>query len=293
MDVRRLLVGVDFRSPSLQAARWAAALAGPDATVELAHVLPRHVAAHAAAAEAEAHRRLLAGLSGFASTLGAAPDQLHVRSGDPAEELCSLAESRGAGVLVLGRNLDGGDDGRTRERLLRRCTVPVLVVGSSTSPRSGRVLAALDDGGSDAVLVAAAAIARRREADLVAVYVGPETEDAAGTVAATHEWLRTRVSSALGEDAPAAHVVIRTGDPVDELLAYLRQEPPDLLVIGTNARQSDDLETLGRTTRLLARLAPVPVLVVPHSERRPQPRSLNGRPARSRGEPPSGPLPAA
>jgi nucleotide-binding universal stress UspA family protein len=293
MDVRRLLVGIDFRSPSLQAARWAAALAGPDATIELAHVQPRHVAAHAAAAEAEAHRRLLAGLSGFASTLGAAPDGLHVRSGDPAEELCTLAENRGAGVLVLGRNLEGGDDGRTRERLLRRCTVPVLVVGSSSPPPAGRVLAALDDGTSDAVLVAAAAIARRRDAALVAVHVEPAAEDGAAATAATHERLRARLSSALGAEAPAAHLVIRTGDAAEELLAYLRQEPADLLVIGTNARPSDDLETLGRTTRLLARLAPVPVLVVPHSGGRARPRSLNGRAARARGEPPSGPLPAA
>jgi nucleotide-binding universal stress UspA family protein len=291
MDVRRLLVGVDFRAPSLQAARWAAALAGPDATVELAHVLPRHFAAHAAEAEAEAHRRLLAGLSGFASTLGAAPDRLHVRSGDPAEELCGLAESRGAGVLVLGRNLDGGDDGRTRERLLRRSTVPVLVVGNSSSPPSGRVIAAVDEGPGEAVLAAAGAIARRRGAELIAVYVAPAGDDGAATA---HEALRSRLASALGAEAVTAHVVVRTGDPAEELLAYLRKEPADLLVIGKNARSSDDLETLGRTTRLLARLAPVPVLVIPPAgAKRPRPHALNGRAVRARGEPPSGPLPAA
>lgn len=288
MDMRLLLVGVDFRSPSLQAARWAAGLAGPDATLELAHVLPRQAPSPAAAAETEAHRRLLAGLSGFASTLGAAPDRLHVRSGDPAEELCALAETRGAGVLVLGRNLDGGEDGRTRERLLRRCAIPVLVVGSAAAPPSGRIVVALNEGSGEEMLRTAASIARRRGAELVAVHVAQATEAAA---AEPDDRLRARLTAVLGDQAAAVQLVIRTGDPAEELLAHIDQAPADLLVIGANARRSDDLETLGRTTRALARLARVPVLIVPGGGERHH--GVDGHALPAREERSGGPRPAA
>ena len=247
MEIETMLVAVDFRPPSLQAARWAATLVGRAVRIELAHVAP----ARDASDIDEAHRKLLAGLTGFASTLGAVPAQLHVRFGDPAVELCALARARGSDLMVLGRNAEGGDDGRTRDRLLSGARVPVLVVGGPGATPPRRIVAALDAGPAAAgVLAAATAIVDRSGGELVQLHV------------------------------PASDV-----EPAGELLEQLRREPADLLVIGRNA-SADDPETLGRTTRLLARGAPIPVLVIPPEyASRPRPpragRGLHSRAVRA------------
>ncbi len=76
--LERILVGVDFRQPSLAAARWAAAHFGSCARIELAHVLPIPTVPGFLQPTmpvlddqlGAAIRSPLPGLRGFAATLG-------------------------------------------------------------------------------------------------------------------------------------------------------------------------------------------------------------------------------
>jgi nucleotide-binding universal stress UspA family protein len=101
--------------------------------------------------------------------------------------------------------------------------------------------------------------------------VGPgddlEVETDADSVAGTHAWLAAQVSGSyvdrlVGSRPPVRTVVLR-GEPGAQLLAYAQRHPVDLLVVGRNGRHAAGPTELGTATRLLARVAPVPVLVVP------------------------------
>jgi len=271
MEPGRILVGVDFRPPSLRAARWAAELAGTASRVELACVLP--------CGSRELRRRAMDGLEGFASTLACPAVGLHVRVGDPVRELCALLDELRAELLVLGRHLSGGSGGRTRERLLRHAQAPALVVGArgATCPR--RVLVALDDAGGGArVLAAARGMVERVGGELTLAHVLPpplrSPVDPAGDpsaaralpgedgVAAVHAWLRAQIADARCAEAEV-RTTVRHGEPGAQLLAYVQRHPVDLVVLGRNGRHAAGPTELGSTTRLLARVAPVAVLVVP------------------------------
>ena len=88
---RRILVGVDFRQPSLAAANWAATQFGAGAAIELAHVLPiaevpgflRPLMPALDDRLEAATARPLQGLRGFAETLEAKHLSVQMRVGPP------------------------------------------------------------------------------------------------------------------------------------------------------------------------------------------------------------------
>jgi nucleotide-binding universal stress UspA family protein len=73
--------------------------------------------------------------------------------------------------------------------------------------------------------------------------------------------LQRFVSAAGGE--PAARVVVREGDPADEILAEAADGAADLVVLGTHGRRSFERWILGSVTDRVARSADRSVLVVP------------------------------
>ena len=118
MAPERILIGVDFRQPSLAAASWAAAHFG-ESTIELAHVLPiPEVPAFLRPSMPALDDRLrtaaaspLPALRGFAGTLGAKDLSVQVRVGPPVDGLAEAAASFGAQLVVLGRKDSGREQG--------------------------------------------------------------------------------------------------------------------------------------------------------------------------------------
>jgi hypothetical protein len=117
-----VICGVDRAESSAPIARAAARLAlALNARLELVHVAaPREHGAGAHPPEA------------------IPPVKTVLESGDPAERLCSLAESEGA-LLVIGAPANGETQGRLAATILTESRVPVAVV--SAGDRSGPVVA--------------------------------------------------------------------------------------------------------------------------------------------------------
>jgi nucleotide-binding universal stress UspA family protein len=285
----RILVGVDFRQPSLVAARWAAAHFGTCA-IELAHVLPvPEVPAFLRPVMPALDDRLttpapslLPALRGFAGTLGAKDLSVQVRVGPPVESLVEAAATFGAELVVLGRKALDGSRGRTLERLIRRLPVPALVVDSRVHQSPRRILAAVDDAtGGRNVVGWAAALAQHFGAELMLLHALNESllahqwpwEDGACKtesvrlgkssrwVAPTHAWLQR-----LSEDAgrpPQGRTIVAVGAPGPAILGRAQVNRADLIVVGRNGSHAMSAADTGSTTRLTLRAAKVPVLVVP------------------------------
>jgi universal stress protein E len=285
----RILVGVDFRQPSLAAARWAAAHFGTCA-IELAHVLPipevpaflRPVMPALDDRLQTAAPSLLPALRGFAGTLGAKDLSVQVRVGSPIESLAEAAATFGAELVVLGREALDGSRGRTLERLIRRLPVPALVVDSRVRESPRRILAAVDDAAISGNVVGwAAALARYFGAELMLLHAlnasllahqWPWEERACESdsarlgkssrwVAPTHAWLQQ-----LGDDvgqAPRGRTIVAVGAPGPVILERARVNRADLIVVGRNGSHAMSSADIGSATRLTLRAAQVPVLVVP------------------------------
>lgn len=291
----RVLVAVDFSTPSLAAARWVARHLAPDAEIVLAHVLP----VPNAPAFLRAHLRapdqfveavsapMRGGLEGLAEALGGDRRvQVELRVGEPAEELAALAAAHEVELICVGRPRHRGDTvklGRnTVDRLLRQTTTPLL---QATGPLEGppaNILAAVDGGtASGQVLGAGWALAARLEARLTALHVLDEdvrayvramevaigaAADARGAEEAlwttTSEWLTEALESA-GARAGRFEAVVRNGDPGQEVLGAVRQLGADMIVLGRNGDDALSTHAVGSTTRLVLRAAPCPVLVIP------------------------------
>jgi nucleotide-binding universal stress UspA family protein len=70
-----------------------------------------------------------------------------------------------------------------------------------------------------------------------------------------------------GSKHPLPEVVIREGDPADEILAHAAESGADLVVLGTHGRRGFERWMLGSVTERVARRAPCSVLGVPKATR--------------------------
>ena len=155
MSYRRIVIGVDFSTASLNAVRWVANSFAPRARLYLAHVVvqprvPSFLRAHVADAGEADEPMLYPGLAGFAGFAGAGRAEVSVRAGEPAEQLAALAHEVNADLICVGRSQRRRGTGRfgatTPQRLLARTKRSVLLVPSAPRHEPSRVLAAVSDG---------------------------------------------------------------------------------------------------------------------------------------------------
>jgi nucleotide-binding universal stress UspA family protein len=142
-------------------------------------------------------------------------------------------------------------------------------------PMPQKVLVAIDlSEASQTPLRYAAALSSRLGASLTALYVAPRYgshepfpafPSAAALDPARQQALEGEVRGfveAAGGPLPAA-VVVRDGDPADEILAAAGESGVDLVVLGTHGRRGFERWSLGSVTDRVARRAEWPLLAVP------------------------------
>lgn len=281
------LVAVDFSPTSLAALRWTGAhLARPD-TLLAVHVVdlpePPAFLAPLLAPVAPARESAVTGARARFESLradGLPTLATEVRAGRSAATLLAVAREQDAAAIVVGphgaRPGLGRLIGSTAARIALAADCPVVIARGDLTAPPRRVLVAVEDGEEAlAALDWAARFVTERGIELVAVHVlDPALTGAVSMAAAPRErmsalaklaraseaWLEARLEAT---SVPAAQrlPVMRTGDPVAEILAAVDTHAADLLVIGRGRRGLIGFG--GHVTDALLRAAQVSTVVVP------------------------------
>jgi len=194
----------------------------------------------------------------------------------PVDAILETTSSEGANLVVLGTHGRGGATrlwlGSVAENIATHSEVPVFVVrqkqhefidvANPESPLRLRTIIAPVDFSetSRAVLRVSVSIAERFEAKVVPVCVvrGDAADNLRNSEAVLHEWLgQVHASRCIVES------VTRVGHAAEQILSLINETKADLAVLGAENSRSTGRPLLGRTTKLVLRQAPVPVLVVP------------------------------
>ena len=218
------------------------------------------------------------------STLGRKDFTRRAEIGSVPRALDLIAEAEDADVIVVGSTHRGAIGrvlpGSVGDRLLSGapCAVAIAPVGYANRehPAISRVGVAYDgEAESLAALHAAAALARRLDAELSVIAVVPTLTDEmlsgrightkAGYIAMLHERFKTLIADALAEvpSEMQARSVLLEGDPAEQIAA--QGVELDLLVIGSRGYGPIRRTLLGGVASEVITLAPCPVIVLPRS----------------------------
>lgn len=284
MRLGRLVVGVDFCSPSVEAARWAALHFAPDAEIVLVHAIdvpappgilrgmlpPRDQLVETAR---EGARARFHELGGWVDDPRVSTD---VRTGRAAEVLVEAADVHAADAVVVGEHgcRPGLWEllGSTAERTIGESGVPVLLARGLPAAEPRTILVAVEvSEASDRELGWARLLAGRWDARVVVqhavapAYFGPLEMTGAAALAgsleasreAAHEWLEDRARE-VGLPPETTSVRVTIGDPVHEILAAVAREGAELVIMGSHGAGA----LAGGVSRAVLRRGRDPVLTV-------------------------------
>lgn len=310
LQIKTVLVPLDFSRASIQALKYAISLAKEfESTIHLVHV--QH--SEELTAIENAGGLMLSCMDAIAlmqDRLSEAlpkkmpfwPENCHVVSGRPFEEICKLARQIKADLIVLPTRGLGTLKhivlGSTAERVVRYAPCPVLIprgpkfksiTWNGTAERTGfklrKILAPVDFSNcSLAGLEYAARLAKDTGATLRLFHVVyPYTQIFAvdhtngnltpliktATASAQEEMNKLRKISFL-RDIPC-ETEIRTGAIIDEIVKAGSGRDIDLVATSTHGRTGFEYALIGSIAEQVARYAECPVITVPSRERESQP----------------------
>lgn len=286
VQLKRVVVAVDFASASMAAATWVARNLGRGTELVLVHAVhvpepPAFLRGRyppsdqlIATARAGAEKRI----ADFVAVEATGLVWTEVRVGAPDVVVVEVARDYSADLVVVGRHTPRGDAwerlGTTTERIIRRSEVPVLIVpeGQADAPR--RLLAAVDGSTMTLpVLQWADLLADRFRADATVAHVlqtSPFTaavEDPIATPGASEETMRAEVEQWLGEElgrlphGDRMTPSILDGRPAAAILAEADRLSSDLLVVGSRGAGPGHRLLLGSVSEAVMRAARCAVLV--------------------------------
>lgn len=197
-------------------------------------------------------------------------------AGPPVPSILQVSEEVDAGLIVVGASRHGTFPlsllGSTIRTLIRRTTVPVLMMRPDVPAAPRRILAATDLSPLSAeALKHGLALGRAGgaapEVRLLMVInrslLQLPLEQRLLDEVAARELDEFRASGAPSE--PEVTQLVRKGEPVAEILAEAESWGADLIVMGTHGRKGMDRFLLGSVAEAIVRGAPSNVLVVPAS----------------------------
>jgi nucleotide-binding universal stress UspA family protein len=302
LQIKTILVPLDFSRASIQALKYTIPLAKKfGATIHIVHVQPSDeltaienaggLMLNCADAIALMQDRLSEALS---KQGGFWPDNCHVVSGRPFEEICKLAGTIEANLIVLPTRGLGRLKhiflGSTAERVVRHAPCPVLIphgAGFKTITWNGnsgmngfklrKILVPVDFSPcSLAGARYAARLARTTGGTLRLFHVifpytqlfaadrtGADLRPLSTTAKATaKEQMKELTGMSFLRDLPC-EIQIRTGSAIDEIVGESNAAGVDLVVTSTHGRSGFERAVIGSVAEHVVRYAQCPVLTVP------------------------------
>jgi nucleotide-binding universal stress UspA family protein len=285
----RILCPVDFFPASLRALDYAVKLAANyGARVYALHVVaPLIPAAYGVPIDAgeltadleKESRRMLSKLKAKGERQGV-PIETEVCIGDIDLEIHRAIESDRAGLVVMGAHGRRGFErwvmGSVTERMLRRCPVPLIVVGQgserrSIPPKIDRILVTTDfsDGTTDA-LDYAFSIAQECQARMTLLHVIGDLSAEVGSrmtqplVAAVRVKLEALVPEGV-RDWCEVSTRVDVGEPHEIITRMVQSKRPGLLIMNIHGIGMIERALLGRTAERVLRsvIHVCPVLLIP------------------------------
>lgn len=301
MQLRRIVIGMDFSDTAIAAARWVASDFAPGAELAFVHVVdppPRTRLGHAAAppatavvdAAADFARHRLDEVTTFVTNLAT---KRIVRVGHPHDGLIAAARELDAELIVVGQHGDRPRPwkplGTTADRLVRGSPIPVLVAAAPPARAPREILAAVDDADiSTCVLQWTRELARAFDADVTLMHVlsnavyshvtsmahahhAHSEEEAQAEVRHEMEeegirWIQSLANEGFAEGR--ANAAVTFGDPADALLTMAGTVHTELMILGRHGSGAVAPALLGSTLGTVLAGATCPVLVVtcpPHA----------------------------
>jgi nucleotide-binding universal stress UspA family protein len=196
------------------------------------------------------------------------PYHVEVAEGHPVQAVFERIGRQLPDLIVMGSH---GHDGLARillgsvaENVARLAPCPMLVVKGAELPAERQQLQQVvcsvnitEFSRECAELASAVAGAVGAELKIVQV-VEAEKLDKSRVAQQLHAW----IPAPLRERSRLSESVLH-GDPGEQIVAFLRRETSDLIVIGAEHRPFLEFTTLGRTTERVMRYSPCSVLLVP------------------------------
>ena len=294
MKLDRVLIGIDFSAPSIEAAQWVARELASGAELVLLHVISLPKAPPIVQSRFPRRDLLIdtvrvgaeKRLREISLSLPASRMWLEIREGPSAETIIQVADEFSADLVVAGahgerRGLAEGL-GSTAEHLARISARPVILVTHPRQRRPSHILVAAEK--SEATTTAlswAATLSKALDARVTAIHVVP------GSVASSALAAARAPSGAppAGEPAPSAMTEVPNvwvervidagvprakagseiafGDAAKEIIAASERLEADLVVMGRRAAGNFRRAVLGSVVNGVLRDTTCPVLVVP------------------------------
>lgn len=257
--LQRIVVGMDFGAPSIDAARWVAGIFAPGAELVMVHAVGDHAANDDSVVRQRAH-------DVARSFAAPASYRLEIRAQSAARAILEVATEVGADLIVVGPH--GGREttpgiGTTAERLIRTSPVPVLLVARARNRRLEQLIVPVDGGDlTPSILEWSDFFARRDGAAVTLMHVRqPRSETSRGaSTDRDPDWLTNLVA-----ESPEPHLTTSTivdGKPAEEILGAAARVGADLVVMGRRGQQRALSGIVGSTASDMLRRAPCPILIV-------------------------------
>lgn len=283
-EPKKILCPVDFSALSDLALNYAAAGAREyTATLIILHAqtfdLPRyfkkdlgdHLIEELDAAKQHLRDHLVQHVEKLLQSKG--PFRYEIRDVHPVEAILETADGESCDLIVMGTHGISGIRrfllGSVTENVVANAKIPVFTIRhkeyeimdvnrSDGVVHISKILCPVNaTGGARKVLQQAASLAEQFDARLTVLH-SLESGSAADSEARLNDWINTAVTTKLSVTS-----VVRQGNAPEQIVAYAREERQDLIVIGALRQSFLEGDFYGRTTELVLRYAPVPVLVIP------------------------------
>jgi len=290
MDIRRLLVPIDFSRDSLKALRFAAEVGKRFKTeIYLLHVfdvshpffsyplLPADMADDAelleSAKELVMEKLEEVGRGYWDSIVGV------VRKGQPHRQIVEFAQEVEADLVILGErgltSFRAARLGSTAERVVRFCRRPVLIWrGRQNEASIKRIILPIDSAGRSRQLVEYSLLfanAFKSKLDLLHVVedVTPQeklyTKDQENGFNSilreeARETIQRILSKVEGNGGAGLAPKIVSGCPYEEIVNLAKKDKVDLVILGAHDHEGQDRFMVGKTAEHVVRYAPCTVL---------------------------------